>query len=362
VPELYDPTIQTLLSQVEEDWGDPDVNREKLIPYGIKEFDKYLYGIDIINGELILVLGKEKNRKTTFAINVLINYMTDETLQEKPVTVIDTLESGMTPTRYRDQMIANLATRWLISEGHFPKGACSECGADLCRQTNFSPEFLRYHNRTPAQLMAINYAIETMASWPLYLFGANPSQGGTRNLLTSVKGGQTMEDTWHQDWKHLIASVPVLEKESRWDYMIREYGAKIFIADHVQQYSFQTDITDYEKQLRAVSAISDMVSFHQIAAIVLSQVSLTSVRDSRSGHGRQGAMGGSKLAQEANVALSTHYDPDHGGMMSISIEESRKSGGFHVLQRLDDTSGAYYGNSEMRWKRIDLRVAEMKDE
>ncbi len=364
MPDLYEPDIRALLSKTKDEWGDPAVNRANLIPYGINVFDKYLYGIDIVNGELILVMGREKRRKTTFAINVIINYMTTDTLEEKPVTVIDTLESGMPPSRYRDQLLSNLASRWLMKEGHFAKGQCNECGADRCRQLTLTPEYLRYNPRTPAQKLAIEYAMDTMVSWPLFLFGASYTQGSTRDLATSVKGGGNMLETWHYKWaqKHNLLD-PLTLQASRWDFLIKEFGARIFISDHIQQYSFANEPSDYEKQLRAVGAISDFVASQNIAAIVLSQVSLTSVRESRTGQGRIGALGGSKLAQEANVALSTHYDPDFGGVMSISIEESRKSGTFHVVQRLEDRSGAFYGPSEVRWKRIDLRIeSERKDD
>jgi len=362
---LYEPDIKSLLAQTKDDWGDPEENRAHLIPYGIDVFDQYLYGIDIINGELILIMGQEKRRKTTFAINVVVNFMMADSLEVKPVTVIDTLESGMTPIRYRDQLIANLASRWLISEGHMPRGSCAECAADKCRQLTLTPEFLRFRERTPPQKQAIDYAIDTMASWPLFIFGASPRQGGTRNLLTSVKGGRVIKDTWHHMWRqeHLTVVDSDSTKISRWEFMIEEFGAKIFLSDHVQQYSFDNEISDYEKQLRAVSAISDAVSMHKIAALVLSQVSLGSVRSSQGGMGRIGAMGGSKLAQEANVAMSTHYDPDTGGFMTISLEESRKSGMFHVIQRLEDRSGAFYGQAEMRWQRKDLvRALDEKDD
>jgi len=356
--DLYNPGIKALLAQTKDDWGDPEINRAHLVPYGIDVFDKYLYGIDIVHGELILIMGQEKKRKTTFAINVLINFMTAHTLDVKPPTVIDTLESGMTPVRYRDQLIANLASRWLIQEGHMPRGSCAECAADRCRQLLLTPEYLRFKERTKPQMQAINYAMDTMATWPLYIFGASPSQGGTRNLLTSVRGKRNIQDTWHHLWqKENETSVKNASNLSRWEFMIQEFGVKVFVSDHVQQYSFANEISDYEKQLRAVSAISDAVSIHKIAALVLSQVSLTSVRESRGGHGRIGAMGGSKLAQEANVAMSTHYNPDRGGFMTISLEESRKSGMFHVIQRLEDRSGAFYGSAEMRWNRKDLARA-----
>ena len=363
--DVYNPDIKALLQQTKDDWGSPEVNRKSLVPYGMEPFDKYLYGIDVVNGELILVMGQEKRRKTTFAINVVINYMLTDWLTDKPATVIDTLESGMTPVRYRDQMISNLATRWLLNEGHFAKGSCAECGADKCRQLQITPEYLRYNTRTPAQKLAIDYAMDTMGSWPLFIFGASPAQGGTRNLLTSVRGGRTIKDTWHHLWQQFHGSMSDSKadptKISRWEYMINEFGAKIFVSDHVQQYSFENEITDYEKQLRAVSAISDAVSMHKIAAIVLSQVSLTSVRESRGGQGRIGAMGGSKLAQEANVAMSTHYDPDKGGQMTISLEESRKSGMFHVITRIEDKSGAFYGPAELHWNRKDLRLQDDDD-
>jgi len=361
--ELYEPDIRTLLRKTKDEWGDPEVNRAHLVPYGINIFDKYLYGIDIVNGELILVMGQEKRRKTTLAVNVVINYMTHDKLEHKPFTVIDTLESGMPPSRYRDQMLSNLATRWLIEEGHFAKGQCNECGAPQCRQLTLTPEYLRYNPRTSAQALALEYAMDEMASWPLMIFGASYRQGSTRDLATSVKGGVPMKDTWHQQWAEAHSmSNPLRSQESRWEFLINEVGAKIFVSDHIQQYSFANEPSDYEKQLRAVGAISDFVASKNIAAIVLSQVSLTSVRDSRQGQGRIGALGGSKIAQEANVALSTHYDPDFGGKMGVSIEESRKSGTFHVIQRLEDKSGAFYGPSEVRWNRIDLRQEQDKDE
>ena len=363
--DLYNPDIKSLLEQTKDDWGDPEVNRAHLVPYGIDVFDKYLYGIDVVNGELILIMGQEKRRKTTFAINVVVNFMMADTLDIKPPTVIDTLESGMTPVRYRDQLIANLASRWLISEGHMPRGSCAECGADRCRQLQLTPEYLRFKERTLPQKQAIDYAMDTMATWPLYIFGASLSQGGTRNLQTSIKGGRLINDTWQQLWQFEHSTDPRVDarKISRWEYMIEEFGAKIFLSDHVQQYSFDNEISDYEKQLRAVSAISDAVSMHKIAALVLSQVSLGSVRASQGGMGRIGAMGGSKLAQEANVAMSTHYDPDTGGFMTISLEESRKSGMFHVIQRLEDRSGAFYGQAEMRWNRKDLvKALDEKDD
>lgn len=351
--DIYDPSIQALLEQTEEDWGDPMINRTMLVPYGISAFDKFLYGIDTYNGELILVIGQEKQRKTTFAINIVINYMTAESLVEKPVTIIDTLESGMHPSRYRDQMLANLASRYLINEeDHYPWGRCPICQEEPCKALKLTPEFLRYNSRSRTQKDALDYAMDEMNSWPLYIFGANPYQGNTRNLMESIRGDKVGPTSWHYKWADDDHKKEARHM-SRWNYMIQEYDAKIFVSDHVQQYSFGGEPSDYEKQIRAVAAIGDIVARWNVATLLLSQVSLTSVREMRTtARGKLIAMGGSKGAQEANVIFSTHYNPQQTKNMIISIEDSRKSGAFNVRQQIEARSGAFFGKAEMFRGRV----------
>jgi hypothetical protein len=347
---IYDPSIKSLLRATETDWGDPEQNREMLVPYGIKPFDDALYGIDIQNGELILIQGPEKQRKTTMAINVIINYMILPIPKVKPVTVVDSLESGMHPARYRDQMIANVASRWLISKGHMAGGRCPECGEDSCKQLILSPEFLRYKTRTRDQKAAIEWAMSQMMQWPLYIFGASHYQGGARDLAVSIRGTERpIPDAWHvkylQENQFQLKSgleLKDLIRLSRWEFMIKEFGAKIFSADHVQQYQFAGEPTDYEKQIRAVSAIGDLVARERIATLLLSQISLTSQRAVISGEGKWTASGGAKAAQEANVIFSVSYSPG-SGHMTMAIEDSRKSSTFAVKQRLEDASGAFFG-------------------
>lgn len=348
--DIYDPSIKSLLANTEEEWGDPEVNRKFLVPYGLAHFDRLLYGIDTYNGELLLIIGREKNRKTTFAINIIVNYMTGEFPVDKPVTVIDTLESGMHPSRYRDQMISNLASRQLIKAGHISSGwgRCPICQDDPCKALTLTPEYLRFNTRSRAQQDAINYAMEEMSAWPLFIFGANPYQGNARNLSEAIRGDKVTQFSWHSKWSNQKTGRSKEARQmSRWEYMIKEYDAKIFISDHVQQYSFGGEPSDYEKQIRAVAAIGDVVAKYRVATILLSQVSLTSVRETRaSSSGRLGAAGGNKGAQEANVIFSTHYDSLKGKKMIIAIEDSRKSGAIQIEQTLDDKSGAFFGESK----------------
>ena len=320
---VYDPTIQALLAQCDTDWGDPMKNRETLIPYGIKPIDMALYGIDG-SGELIIVQGEEKNRKTTFLINVIINFMTWPKLKQKPVTNIDTLESGMRPGKYRDTIISNLATRFLMEQGHRAHTRCPACDDTTCRELGIHPKFLKYNTRTRAQQEAIGYAKAVMDTWPLLIHGASIKQGNTRNL--------------HE------AAVGIKNQQARWHRLIEEYGLQILVIDHGQQYAFADEPTDYEKQIRAVSAAGDFVSQYGVACFFLSQVSLTSVREVKQSGGKLIAAGGTKATQEGNTVFSVKYKSG-SGVAKLQIEESRDAGTFSVWQRLEDASGAFYGEA-----------------
>ena len=319
----YDPTIQALADASEDQWGDPEVNRGNLVPFGIPQFDSALYGMDITYGELNLIIGPEKQRKTTMALNILVNYMMSEYPKEKPMTLIDTLESGMRPEKYKDALLSIVATKYLIKKGHEPKGACRQCGSDICKHMGINPDFLRFRTRTSLQKESIDYAIDTIRTWPVVIYGPSLVQGNTRSLLKSIQDPNI----------------------ARWPILIQELGVKIIFLDHVQQYHIEgvAHATDYEKQIQGIAAVGDVVSQWNVVCNMLSQISLTSIREQRSGAGKLTASGGSKAHQEANVIFSVAYKSGEH-VMKMAIEESRDStGSFAVWQPLEIVSGAFYG-------------------
>lgn len=316
----YDPTIQAHLQRARERWERRAENVESLIKYGIPFLDKRLFGLNTMDGELVLVIGEEKQRKTTLAINIVINILTQTDPQHMPYIVIDSLESGMPPERYTDQLVSNLASRYLMDMGHTPvsHGRCTMCGSPACKELAITPEFLMYLSRSTAQRKVIDRAYDEIMSWPLDIWGAGIGQGDTRNLM---------------------AAVGKLDRSSRWVWAVEEKGANIFIDDHVQQYSFN-DMTlgDYEKLSRSVSAVGAFVAAYRTAVLLLSQISLTSIREAKGG-GKVTATGGRKPHQEANTILKASYEKD-SGEMGISIEDSRKSGAGFTTLPMDDISGA----------------------
>lgn len=318
----YNPQLSALLDEVYDDWGDPETNRKNLVPFGIKPIDNAVYGIDVVNGGVYVIMGRQKGRKTTLALNIIVNINMYDRLAAKPTINIDTLESGMHPKRYRDALISIVATKHLLKQGHKVR-SCPACGTLKCRQIGITPEFLRYKTRTKEQLAAIEYAIDTMRSWPVLIHGANPYQGDTRNLKAAVR-----------------------DKASRWVRLIEEHGVKINIIDHVQQYYWTDEPSDYEKQLRGIAAISDIAAQYQQVEIVLSQVSLSSLKSAQSGAGKINAAGGTKAQQEAQLSLSSDYVPG-SGEVKVTIEESRVSNTFSVWQPIEDESGAFYGEARV---------------
>lgn len=330
----YDPTIQALLAKTDQDWGDPETNVKNLIRWGIKPLDKALWGIDTSSGEMNLLLGPEKQRKTTFIMNVIVNIFKNKNPNVNVRVVLDSLESGSPPERNRDTLISILASQMLMEIGHVPTshGRCPVCNSEQCKELRFSPEFLKFVSRSHQQRDVIDKAKQEMNSWNLNLYGASHIQGTTRDLKTS---------------------------DQRWRYL-SEKGYNIFVIDHVQQYNISETATDYEKQLRAVSAVGSFVAETNSVVFLLSQVSLWSQRD-QGGIGLT-ASGGKKGHQEANSILSTKYE-DNSGYVKITLEESRKSGGFSMYQKIDDESGAFYGDAFLpkEWEKQANSIANRND-
>lgn len=326
----YNPSISAQVKNAKNRWGSPEENRMNLIKWGIQHLDQALWGIDTLAGELNIILGAEKERKTTLAFNIIANIQEQTREEIKPYISHDTLESGMNSDKVTDSMISIMASRYLMKLGHVPQshGRCPVCGGE-CKELRINPDSLRFMNRSPIQSEAIDYGINTIANWKVDIYEANPKKGSTRSLSLAI-----------EKWRYLA-----------------EQGFNIFSVDHVQQYRFQQDTTDYEKQIRAVSEIGDFVSETNTVVFMLSQVSLWSLRD-RGGDIGLTASGGKKGHQEANSVISTSYK-DNSGFMKITLEQSRKSGSLAMFQKMDDESGAFFDRSFLpyEWEKEQQKLA-----
>jgi hypothetical protein len=251
--QVYDPNIQSILSTRKKAWGNPLENRKNLVPYGqgFKEFDKALYGINTMTGEFLQTIGERKMRKTTLWINIITNIMDGPKPKKKPPVSWHTLESSMPPDRLTDQFISNLATRILFEQGHVFGTYCPVCDKPECQHMGLSPEFLMFNSRTKEQVRAIDEAMSRMDKWPLLIYGPAENEGDTRNLKEAIE---------------------LIRKD------IEDSGIKITVVDHQQQY-FANTTSDYEKQALVIGKLGDIVAQKKAVVSLLSQVSLTSVRE-----------------------------------------------------------------------------------
>lgn len=308
--DRYNPRVSYLVDKAKERRSNPKDSREALVKYGIKELDVSLFGIDTEAGELNVIMGFHKQRKTTFIINIVVNIMMAKTPEVKPAIMIDTLESGMIPERYTEALICNVATRYLHAKGHRFDTYCPICNSSKCYEVGITPESLHNVELRPAQLEAVEFAELEVSSWRLYIFGANPEEGDTRQYEHSVE---------------------------RAEFMVK-HDVKIIIVDHVQQY--QTDTSLYEKQELAVSGFSNIVAKYKCVVFILSQISLGSWREAKSGTGVTTAKGGNKAAEEAMTVFEVQYVGGDNNML-LKIKESRKASPLTVVQNIEKMSGAF---------------------
>lgn len=315
--------MSDLVERCDEDWGDPEENRRHLVPFPSRSLTSVLHGINMQHGDMIGIMGQEKNRKTTLAMNILHHIYTAERPLEKPRTVFFTLESGQDPARVRDLFIAMKATELMaeMKYGPMPQGGVLQgewvqnCVDDpeLC----LSPEYLHYRQRTPLQMRAIQDAREIVAAWDMYVVGTAIKEGGSRDLERTLRA---------------------IEAHA-------QEGARMIVVDHLQQFHVQGVTNAYDRLRTIVERVSQVAAEHKLVCLALSQVSLTSVRDKRQGMGDMQAAGGSKLGEEATVLLSTEYEG--GDKMTIRIHTSRRSGTAKVVQVLDRESGLFLGEGRL---------------
>ena len=316
----YDPRGFALVEGIWDEFSNEsvEVNREAMIPFGVDAFDKAIYGMNRVTGEFILVQSQEKNRKTTFVINTIINMMMHDP-NRRPMTVIDVLESAMNTRTYRDAILVNLAGRWMMDQGHLAGRHCPICGG-ACKELTLSFRNIRLIHKSKTQMHALEYAVDEFASWPIHLYGAGLMEGTTRRLTISA---------------------------NRWSRLVEKFGAEVLVSDHVQQYydPNKPDETAYARLERAIPVLANTVAEYHVIGFCISQVSLGSVKEAQSGQGKLTAMGGAKGAAEGSIIISTKYAPDTYEMMA-KLENSRYGGNLPVTIGIDKDSGAQIRGDE----------------
>lgn len=323
----YNPSLAALIANTDNEWGDPLRNFKNLIFYNIKHFDDALFGIDMDRGELIAVQAREKNRKTTFALNVVYNFAHQILSKGHDWWVCyEILESGQTPSAIRDSFLAMSGTRHLIAGVYGPNPSLwpdikqIKANPTLEKELILSKEFMWYGTRTTLQKEAIEKAKATLSRFPISVFGASIDQGNARDLDATL-------ERWHLLYNG--------------QYQGNPNKHRIFVADNLQLYS-GFGSRKFDQLETVVAALAGFIVTHPGSVLLaISQVSLGSVRV-----GEFTAKGGTALAAEATVMVETAYDRDVNPYeLTIRVPTTRKKAPPTLIQQLEPESGAFIGEA-----------------
>jgi len=343
----YDPSVDAIDDHL---LSPPDYSEyaKTALFYDIKHVDAANpAGVNLSGGELLVIQGQKKNRKTTVALNLARNWCKQADRLRGGVILWETLESGQTPKKIKQQLICMEATAFMAEEmwgsvynvpAKSSKGMDEYTNMDIVRDTKdptipraplfqLSVQFALSRDRTALQHRAIQEAIKRVNGWPLIIYGAPADQGKTKALETPDAG------------KPLDDCLPY----KRWKKAVEKLNVKIIIVDHTNAYH---GVNDYDRQQRGIVHVSAAVSELGALMVAVCQPSMGSTRNG----GQMEARGGTRYAEEANTVFNTHYEQD-SYRVKIVCGDARETPFPDIWVPMEKRSGLMFPSSYIagRW-------------
>lgn len=311
-----------------------------VLPFGVAHIDQAMVrGVNLKEGELIVIQGSEKNRKTTLVLNMVRVWSKLRHCLQGGKILVETLESSMTRARYKQHLITMEATAYMMArhygvldgnmqfpvifpdKPHIRIANMDQVYKDMESELLLSVDRAMRCLRTPLQQEALEYAVEEVNKWPVLLYGAAPNEGHTRAFNFNGRSINFRDE------------LPYL----RWIHAIEEYGVKIIVVDHVQGYPGAG--SDYERLGEVSDRFSTLVAENHVVVVAVSQIPLTALRDPTAGIY---ARGGKRLSEEAYLVLTCEYDQD---MPYMTIYPSASRGALPPVtrQNMEMNSGVFIG-------------------
>lgn len=306
-------TMKDLVDGADEEWGDREENLGRLVPFGFRIVDQSLLGIPIDTGGMIQIHGSAGSRKTTLALNLIVNQCLSGRLPQGYHIAYDILESGVTIENIRDILLSILATKYLVY-WHWNESAETDLvrllrqGLTLeipiadaidgvrdqngARETVIRPKFFFYGLRSERQTEAIKMAMAIARNWPLLIFGLS----GHKDSAIARK---RTTPTWDLE-----------ESRKRWAWLTDKMNMRQLWIDHMNEYQFSDEPTDFVVQKRVVPTVVSWQKTCLGLSFVLAQVGVTAERSARMGGTDPYSMGGKVAEAESILTWHVEYDPD----------------------------------------------------
>lgn len=279
--EIFDRQhIGKLIEKALEDWGDPTWNSSNAIRTGIDTLDNIIFGFD---EGLSGIIGPSGSRKSTLMYNMIMFNLLSKRVDVKIPQVVFSSESGMSPSKCRDILIAMRATQYLRvwkSKGELP----------LDTPPYLFVNFFRYHVPNEIQERAIKCAMRDLSDAPLWVLGSG-KYGGADNL---------------SNYRGLF--------EAAYEAVDGPFMAYV---DHIHSITVPGIRGDYERLTTVVPELAGIVKSLNCPCLALAQLSYSSQKaDSPE------ARGGTVFREECNTYLGVSYDRV-GNSINVFVDKAR---------------------------------------
>lgn len=347
------PMIGDIVDYLPEVIGDIDANLSQVVPYGVKPVDERMVGNNLGGGEIIVIQGSTGTRKTTFAVNLIVNACLSARIPEGVQICIDTLEAGMTIERYTSIIEAIVATRYMVYwtwvdqneqsltklyRRGMPAGtsiedviaavSCDVNGVNT-RECVICPEFFMYGRQTKLQHRAIEAAKALVRTWPLIICGFSEHPDPVKRA------------------KFTVDTTNIEESSARWAMLSNKYNMRWLVIDHLQEYAVKGAASDFETMKVVTSAIGEWQRATRGIVYILSQIGTGSERESRTDKGvKSYAQGGKVLQASSTVTWQVIYDDTKPYIIRLKRPiKSRKGMHTDIAIPIEPISGSFIGRA-----------------
>ncbi len=267
-------------------------NITKVPLYGLDD----IYGLNLGDGDLVVIFGQPKAGKTTVALN----WVWRIAKSGYPVTVVST-ESVMTAERYALNILALEVTDILYTQEYFGDSVNADILDKILLSDNPSI-FCKDRNKSHVWA-AVEQALAIFGNYNIDIYGSALEDGGMVNA---------------ENLFNLMRKVPV---------------PSVFVLDQINQVSLLNDLDPAPSAIKIMKGLAQIIKERKIATIVVSQVSTGSSRD-----GKDAPLGGNLIVAEANLGVKPLRDNDVLTLVSPPLY-SRSTPPFSISYNIDPLSG-----------------------
>lgn len=307
-------SMQALVDCANDDWGNVELNAAKAMRTGISIIDEITKGI---RPTLVGIIGRSGSRKSSIAANMALYNGTSSTIdsEERIHQVILTAESGMSPKRYRDMLLAMLATKYLMYWA-------SQRGEDFDSSFSISADTFYYQNLTEEQQKAVAIAKRRLSQAPITILGS-----GDMGAVDAIENYPKIFAEITSRYPNCAVTVDHLHSIFTGNVGASQGGV----------------YSDYEVLNVIVPVLAQQVKIYKIPVIAIGQVSTSSARLKQ-----EEARGGSRFREECGLYLRSRYEKFPTHKVNLYLDKSRYSpDGLTFSIPIDPASGLVIGDGEI---------------